>query len=88
MDHSESGRTHLTDEQRAERCAWARKMWALYAVSEEWSEVAQCVDSLVDQGLIDVAPSIDMFIEPETHLQALDLLFEEYLKRKLIGDFT
>lgn len=88
MDHSESGRAHLTDEQRQQRCAWARKMWALNPSSEEWSEVAQCADSLMDQGLIDVATSINMFIEPETHLQALDLLFEEYLSRKLIGDFT
>lgn len=88
MDHSESGRAHLTDEQRAERCAWAREVWALNPSSEEWSEVAQCIDSLVDQELIDVATSIDVFIEPETHLQALDLLFEEYLSRKLIGDLT
>ena len=63
-------------------------MWALNPSSEEWSEVAQCIDSFVNQGLIDVATSIDMFIEPETHLQTLDLLFEEYLSRKLIGDFT
>jgi hypothetical protein len=32
--------------------------------------------------------SIDVFIEPEAYPQALDLLFEEYLSRKLIGDFT
>ncbi len=88
MDHSESGRAHLTDEQRQQRCAWAKEMWASVPSSEEWLEVTQCIDSLVDQGLIDVATSIDMFIEPETHLQALDLLFEEYLSRKLIGDFT
>ena len=84
MDHSESGRAHLTDEQRAERCAWARKMWALNPISEEWSEVTQCIDSLVDQGLIDVVTSIDMFREPENHPQTLDPLFEEYLNRKLI----
>ena len=63
-------------------------MWALYAGSEEWSEVTQCIDSLIDQGLLDVATFINVFIEPEAHSQALDLLFEEHLKRKLIGDFT
>ena len=88
MDHSESGRAHLTDEQRAQRCDWAREMWALYAGSEEWSEVTQCIDSLIDQGLLDVATFINVVIEPEAHSQALDLLFEEYLSRKLIGDFT
>lgn len=88
MDHSESGRAHLTDEQRAQRVAWAREVWALNPGSEEWSEITQCIDSLIDQGLLDVVLSIDMFIEPEAHPQALDLLFEEYLKHKLIGDFT
>ena len=88
MDHSESGRAHLTDEQRAERCAWAKEMWALDTGSKEWSEVTQCIDSLVDQGLLDAMLSIDTFIEPEAHPQTLDLLFEEYLSRKLIGDFT
>lgn len=80
--------TTISDEQRAERCARAREMWDSDVDSEEWSEVTECIDSLVDQGLLDVVLSIDMFNEPEAHSQVLDLLFEEYLKRKLIGDFT
>lgn len=63
-------------------------MWALNPGSEEWSEVTQCIDSLMDQGLIDVVLSIDIFIDPELHPEVLDRLFEEYLSRKLIGDFT
>ena len=80
--------TQLTDEQRTERCAWARKMWGAKTHSKEWSEVRQCVDSLVDQGLIAVTLLIEMFNNPERHPEVLDLLFEEYLNRKLIGDFT
>lgn len=63
-------------------------MWASVPSSEEWSEVTQCIDSLVDQGLIDVALPFEMFNGPERHPKVLDLLFEEYLSRKLIGDFT
>lgn len=88
MDHSKSGRAHLTDEQRAERCAWAREVWALNPSSEEWSEVAQCIDSLVDRRLTNLALPFEMFNDPERHPKVLDLLFEEYLKRELIGDFT
>lgn len=89
MDHSESGRAHLTDEQRAQRCDWAREMWGSDADSKEWSEVLECIDSLIDQGCLDDEEVVvDVFRGPEAHPQALDLLFEEYLKRKLIGDFT
>ena len=63
-------------------------MWASDSGSKEWLEVTECLDPLIDQGLLDVVLSVDMFIEPEAHSQALDLLFEEYLSRKLIGDFT
>ena len=63
-------------------------MWALNPGSEEWSEVTQCTDSLLDQGCLDADLVLDMFKEPESHPQTLDVLFEEYLSRKLIGDFT
>lgn len=63
-------------------------MWALYTGSEEWPEVLECVNSLLDQGCLDAELTIDMFNEPESHPQTLDVLFEEYLSRKLIGDFT
>lgn len=88
MDHSESGRAHLTDEQWAQRVAWAREMWASDTDSEEWVKVRECVDSLIDQGCLDCDEVIDMFRGPEAHPQTLDVLFEEHLKRKLIGDFT
>lgn len=88
MDHSESGRAHLTDEQRAERCAWAKKMWGKSARDKGWLEVLECIHSLLDQGCFDAELVVDMFNNPELHPEVLDPLFEEYLNRKLIGDFT
>lgn len=80
--------TELTAEQRAERCAWAKKMWASDSGSKEWSEILVCVSSLLSQGRLGADLVIDMFNEPESLPQTLDVLFEEHLKRKLIGDFT
>lgn len=88
MDHSKSGRAHLTDEQWAQRVAWAREVWGTDTHSREWLEVLECIHSLIDQGCLDYDEAIDMFRGPEAHPQTLDLLFEEYLSRKLIGDFT
>lgn len=80
--------TAISDEKRAERCAWAKEMWASDTSSKKWSEILECVSSLLNQGCLDAELVVDMFNEPESHPQTLDVLFEEYLSRKLIGDFT
>ena len=63
-------------------------MWSKDASSKEWLEILECVSSLLNQGCLDAELVVDMFRKPESHPQTLDVLFEEYLSRKLIGDFT
>lgn len=63
-------------------------MWGKYARDRGWLEVLECIHSLLNQGRLDAELVGDMFREPENHPQTLDVLFEEYLSRKLIGDFT
>ena len=85
MDDSQPGRGDLTDEQRQQRCEWAREMWEINADTPEWRACLRCVAALTDRGFQD-NELIGAFRKPETNSAAVDALFEEYIGRKLIGE--
>lgn len=87
MDGSQSGRGDLTEEQWAQRVAWAHKMWDADYYSREWQTVAHCIVTVrsFDPKWAHVPPSY-AFKEPHQHNDFLDAVFEEYISRKLIGE--
>ena len=86
MDDCQPGRGDLTAQQRQQRCDWARAMWAAPSTDPAWRQLFDCTVSLIDQGLYESGQFIKMFKAPEEHPVVLDALFEEYAKRKLLGE--
>lgn len=84
MDHSKSGRAHLTDEQWAQRVAWAHRVWSLPALDPDWMLVDKCISRVRTQG--HKAPLISAFTHPEMYPVFINAVFEKYVECRLLGE--
>lgn len=80
--------TDLTAKQRQQRCDWAREMWNASENSSEWGTTLAAVHTLLGEAESSYSGDnfIALFKSPEDHPDLLDALFEEYMRRKLIGE--
>ena len=87
MDREEPRRPDLTEEQWAQRVAWAREMWLTPADSDRWQAVADCMYAVCQQKheWARVLPS-ELFRTPYLHRELLNAVLEEYATRKLLGE--
>ena len=85
MDDDQSGRGDLTAEQRQQRCDWARWVWELPGDSPVLHAVVYCVGAAHRQGF-DAPLLISAFVYPQLYPEFIDAVFEEYAKRKLLGE--
>lgn len=84
MDCEEPRRADLTEEQWAQRVAWAHRMWFLDAVDPEWRLTSRCISRARTQG--HMAPLISAFTHPETYPEFINAVFEKYMECKLLGE--
>lgn len=84
MDCEEPRRADLTEEQWAQRVAWAYRVWAADIAEPEWRLTSDCIIRARAQG--HNTPLATAFAHPEMYPEFINAVFEEYISRKLLGE--
>ncbi len=86
MDDNQPGRGDLTVEQWAQRVAWAHRVWAVDIPNSDQRLVASCIHYARARAQGHKVPLVSAFTHPEMYPEFINTVFEEYAKRKLLGE--
>lgn len=84
MDCKEPRRADLTEEQWAQRVAWAYRVWAAGIDDPEWRLTSDCIIHARAQG--HRTSLISAFTHPEMYPEFINAVFEKYVECKLLGE--